>query len=159
ALTYPDGPHNSETLMVDPATGDLYIVTKSSGRQAVYRAPLAPAGGAAFVLERVGEVALRGSVSLTQRAVAGDISPSGRWSLVKSYDVVYRYEAGLDPWYADTPEAMPYVPEPQGEAIAWAADESGYFTLSEEAGGVPAILYYYPLSPREGQIRSAMLRE
>lgn len=158
-LTYPDGPQNSETLMVDPANGDLYLVTKSRGAQAVYRAPLAPAGGAAFVLERLAEVAMRGSVGLTQLAVGGDTSPSGRWTLLKSYDSIYRYENTRDPWYANDPVAMPYVPEPQGEAVAWAADESGYFTLSEEAGGVSAILYYYPLAPREGQIRSAMLRD
>src|SRR5689334_130260 len=40
-LTYPDGPHDAETLMVDPPTGDVVIVTKllTGGTVGVYRAP------------------------------------------------------------------------------------------------------------------------
>jgi len=32
----------------------------------------------------------------------------------------------------------------EGEAICWKADESGYFTISEELGGTPARVYFYP---------------
>ncbi len=40
-LRYPDGPHDSEALMVDPRSGDLYVVVKhlAGGPAAVYRAP------------------------------------------------------------------------------------------------------------------------
>ncbi|MEZ4701321.1 MAG: hypothetical protein R2834_13375 [Rhodothermales bacterium] len=159
AFAFPDGPHNSETLMVDPATGDIYIVTKALGRQSVYRAAYPQRRDTLTVLEKVTELRLQGSGALTQLAVGGDISPSGRWTLIKSYDVVYQWDNGTAPWYRSDPIALPYVPEPQGEAIAWAADESGYFTISEEAGGVPAVLYYYALSPREGTFRSTRLRD
>ena len=39
--------------------------------------------------------------------------------------------------------ALP-ISEPQGEAVCWAADGSGYFTLSEERNNRPAHLYFYP---------------
>ncbi|NJP25599.1 hypothetical protein FLW53_15630 [Microbispora sp. SCL1-1] len=38
-LTYPDGAHDAETLLVDPRTAELYVVTKSPKGGAVYRAP------------------------------------------------------------------------------------------------------------------------
>src|SRR5689334_9017693 len=39
-LTYPDGPHDAETLLVDPATGDILVITKLlfGGTVGVYRA-------------------------------------------------------------------------------------------------------------------------
>jgi hypothetical protein len=42
-FTYPDGPHNAETLLVEPGTNQLYIVTKvDKGAGAIYAAPPAP---------------------------------------------------------------------------------------------------------------------
>ena len=42
-FTYPDGPHDAETLLVEPGTSQLYIVTKSTkGTGAIYAAPPAP---------------------------------------------------------------------------------------------------------------------
>ena len=42
-FTYPDGPHNAETLLVEPGTNQLYIVTKATkGTGAIYAAPPAP---------------------------------------------------------------------------------------------------------------------
>ena len=42
------------------------------------------------------------------------------------------------------PIIVPYIEEPQGEAVAWAPDARGYYTVSEEPGGTPARLYFYP---------------
>jgi hypothetical protein len=39
-LVYPDGPHNAETLLVDPRDGTVLIVTKADGAEGrIYRAP------------------------------------------------------------------------------------------------------------------------
>lgn len=157
-FTYPDGPHNSETLMIDPVSGDLLVVTKSLGRHRLYRAaaPLRP--DTTTMLAYEGALQLPPSGGLLQLTVAGDLSPTGRWALIKTYDAVYRWKTGPNGIFEGVPSAMPYVPEPQGEALAWAVDESGYFTLSEEAGGVPAVLYYYPLTRRDGQVHPAGLQ-
>ena len=57
-LQYPDGPHDAEALMVDPRSGELYIVVKhlAGGAAGVYRAPARLAAGTTTVLERVGEL-------------------------------------------------------------------------------------------------------
>ncbi|GAA1585381.1 MULTISPECIES: hypothetical protein [Kribbella] len=40
---YPDGAHDAETLLVDPGTSQLYVVTKSSqGAGTIYSAPASP---------------------------------------------------------------------------------------------------------------------
>ena len=36
-LTYPDGPHNAEAMMVDPITGDLFIATKLITNSGIYQ--------------------------------------------------------------------------------------------------------------------------
>lgn len=41
------------------------------------------------------------------------------------------------------PVNVPYQREPQGEAIAWNTDDSGFYTLSEEPDSKEAEIYYY----------------
>lgn len=38
-MSYPDGPHDAETLLAEPRTGRLYVVTKALFGSAVYAAP------------------------------------------------------------------------------------------------------------------------
>ena len=63
--------------------------------------------------------------------------------LLKTYGHVYywsipdqNYEAHIQTY----PEAQPYHPERQGEAVCWKADNSGYYTLSE---GANSVLYFH----------------
>ena len=148
-LRYPDGRLDAETLLVDPATGDLYVVTKRSTTVHVYRAPFPQSTSAPVMMERVTNLALDpvpGAGDSAQGAVGGDISPSGLETLIKTYTKMYLWTrpAPDAPLFARAPAAVPYAFEPQGEAVAWAADGSGYFTLSEERNGIPARLYFYP---------------
>ena len=73
----------------------------------------------------------------------GDISSDGTEMLVKHREAVYYYPlndtAVLDLLSAPGFE-LPYIVEPQGEAICWSADSMAYFTLSE---GVHQPLYKY----------------
>ncbi len=146
---YPGGPENAETLLSDPLTGDLYVVTKQTDRADVYRIPPPHTPAAPLVLELVARLDLAGfdpPQSPNQLIVAGDIAPSGRALLMKTYGYVYYWSrSGASASFFDAaPQRVPYVPEPQGEALAWAADGRGYFTVSEEPRGLPAHLYFYP---------------
>jgi hypothetical protein len=126
-FTYPDGPHDCESVAVDPETGDLYLLAKEdTDDPALYvaRAPLASG-----VLERVGTMTLRGS------ATAMDLSPGGRGLLVRTYSAVRVFVRGRDEGWAEAiarpAMRLPELAEAQGEAIAWARDGRGYFTASE----------------------------
>jgi hypothetical protein len=69
--------------------------------------------------------------------VAGDVAPSGRQVLIKTYFVMRHYgrtngetvAEALDGSWTVVPSAL----EPQGEAVCWQGREEGYFTLSENA--------------------------
>ena len=137
---YPDDKRDAETLLVDPRTRDLYIVSKREDRVHVYRAAYPQFTNTVITLEFLGQLT-------AYDVTAGDISPSGREILIKAYDTIKYWQRGekQSVWEAlqGEPRRLPYEPEAQGEAIAWAGDESGYFTLSEERDGIPAYLYFY----------------
>ena len=148
-VRYPDGPSDAETLLVDPLTSDLYVITKRSTEVAIYRAAAPQSTSDVIDMERAGTLSLArvpAAPAAGQGAVGGDIAPSGLEVLLKTYVKVYYWKraSSAEALFASSPQTLPYVPEPQGEAIAWAADESGYFTLSEEAPSIPATLYFYP---------------
>jgi hypothetical protein len=52
-LTYPDGRHNAEGLMVHPVSGRVYVVTKKSSGAGIYAAPSALSASGSNRLTRV----------------------------------------------------------------------------------------------------------
>jgi hypothetical protein len=134
-LTYPDGPHNAEALMVDPATGDLVIVTKEKKRARVYVARAGRLRDKSVVaLEKVADIKNCRHVS------GGDISQDG--SLI-----VLRRESRGWLWLRRDGETIgdalrrpareiPIKSAGQGlngESIALRGDRRGYYTVSEGA--------------------------
>ncbi len=138
---YPDGEsRDAETLMVDPFTRDIYIVTKRDERSIIYVARYPQDTQSVITIEKIGYFPFN-------RALAGDISADGLEIAVKTDERIYYWkrEAGETVGEAlkRQPLLLPYTIEPQGEAIAWMPDGSGYYTLSEKAGGVDPVLYFY----------------
>jgi hypothetical protein len=141
-LRYPDGPHDAEGLLVDPTTGDLYVVTKdlSGGVAQVFRAPAStPAGGTVTTLTQVATVSLGSLHGVT----GADITPAGDVIALRTYFDVVLYPrpsgttvanafsqpscAGAAPPFGSGSSAS----EPQGEAIGFTRDGRGYVTVSE----------------------------
>ncbi|MGH7597591.1 MAG: hypothetical protein ACREOI_14655 [bacterium] len=141
AVFYPRANYDAETLMVDPLTKDIYILTKGDTSSHVFRAAYPQSLKRGTRLEQVATLPL-GWV------VGGDISPSGNEILVKTYPAVYYWQRSFEQtlWHAfdKAPIQMPYIWEPQGEAVGWKSDGMGYYTISEELGHIPAHLYFYP---------------
>ena len=137
-LVYPDGPHDCETLMVDPRSGDVFLVVKSAdGVSPVFRAR-APLHEGANALEEVarltfGAEPLPGGTLTT----GGDISASGDAVIIRTYGSAYLWRRGPGGSVAEAlatpPCRLPLAREPQGEAIGFAADGRGFFTVSEQA--------------------------
>jgi hypothetical protein len=133
-ITYPDGPHDAETLLVHPVTGDVTLVTKSGAGSVAYelRAPLVT--GSRRTAERVGDVLLESFVPLT---TGGDVHPKAESVLLRTYTAVLLYL--LEPGER-VGEALGRAPcvleapiERQGEAIAWTIDGAGWFTVGESS--------------------------
>ncbi len=149
-LTYPDGPHDAETLLVG-SDGRPVIVTKEIlAASGIYR----PAGGATLdqlgpgpaPMERIGQIAyaptdtpgspmpVAGSILVTGGAVSAD----GRVVAVRTYTDVYLYPApdgDIAAALTRTPVRVPMPNQPQGEAIAFTPD--GDLLSASEANGGP----------------------
>ena len=139
-VSYPDGPHDCESLFVDPWTGDLYFVVKETVLETtqVFRLP-APAAdvpavpAAAIVLDPVARFPFAA-------ATAADMSPDGLLLAVRGYfgGGLFRREPGqsvadmLATGSCDLPGFLedPYD-ETQGEALAFDANGTGFYTVSE----------------------------
>jgi hypothetical protein len=143
-LTYPDGAHDAEALMVDPATGDLLIAIKQGRRTGVYRA-------AAANLKNGGRAELQTIAILNIGEVsAGDISADGRLLALRSESEGWLWERqGAEPWdevLLNEPHEIPVRGRRQGEngeAIAFAHDGASYLTISE---GKNERLYAFPIA-------------
>lgn len=135
-LRYPDGAHDAEALLIDPLSGDLYVVSKQlTATSTVYRAP-APLAAEAD-LEAVATLDLSADQGVVLGVVTGGaVSPDGRCVYLRTYADVLAWErdpAGpLEAAFAGPLSVLTSTGEPQGEAIA--ADEHGYWTLSEGQG-------------------------
>jgi hypothetical protein len=139
-LHYPDGPHDAETLLVDPLRGDLIVVTKTLGSADAYRTSARlPAGSDT----RLGSPHPVSGVSL---ATGGDVSADGRIVVVRGYDRVAiwvrRGRERLTTTMARKPCYAPVslVGEGQGEAIALDRRGRSFITVAE---GSPAVLRRY----------------
>jgi len=155
-LAYPDGPRDAETLLLDPLTRDLYIISKRDLTPRVYRAAYPQSTTQPTRLEHVAVLPL-GSFP-----TGGDVSPDGRRVIVRGmfHAMLWERPAGeraahdgdraegpAPLWhaFANKPIGLPIAQEPQGEAICFDSAGRGYFTISE---GRNAPLYYFaPTEP------------
>lgn len=141
-LKYPDGAKDAETLMVDPLSGDLFILSKRDSSNTLYTVT------ADKLWENTGVKTLEKVMKLPiTMSTAGDISKDGSQIVIKNYWVIYYWDRregeSVPEALAREPILLPYTPEPQGEAIAFFPDGNGYFTLSEKRLRVEPVLYKY----------------
>ena len=140
---YPDGNRNAETLMIDPISRNIYVVSKEANTK-VYRLAWPHTFYSAPTLN-VDTMEVIASLSFGDAAVGGDISSTGEEILIKSSRVIYYWKRDngetIEETLMDDIQTVPYFKEPQGEAVTWAGDSSGYYTISE---GLYPHLYFYP---------------
>lgn len=145
---YPDGAHDAETLIVDPESGDLLIVTKEEVGEAVVFRAAAPYSVASRIPLTAVTTLSEGGVAQPGggRISGGDASPDGGAILLRTNSSVFWYQRPLGSplWEALLFPAcsLPTMEEPNGEAIGFDHDGSGYLTLSE---GANQPIYYFGL--------------
>jgi len=142
-LVYPDGPRDAETLIVDPLTRDIYIISKRELLPKVYRAAYPQSTTQQTKLEPVAVM------PFGTFPTGGDVSPDGRLVIVRGMFNAALWERPADAplWQAFTgkSKAIPVASEPQGEAICFDSKGRGYFTISE--GRHPTLYYFAPAEP------------
>jgi hypothetical protein len=151
-LSYPDGPHDAEALLLAP-DGTPYVVTKEVlGASAVYRPDAPLADGATVPMSHVlglgftltgtpgGPVGRAGQLLVTGGAVSAD----GQRITLRTYTDAYVWPlSGSDVVGAlsGEPIRVPLPESPQGEAIAFAANNRDLLVSGE---GVPATVSVVP---------------
>lgn len=139
-----DGAKDLETLFIDPANGDIYLVSKREEKVGLYQIQ-------APMIETGINKAKRIQSFDFPLAVAGDISAQRDKIIIKTYSDIYCWNIlpnqSIPDALAQKPTVLPYVTEPQGEAICWSADGRQYLTISEKKGKSKLYLYSYPFLP------------
>jgi hypothetical protein len=154
-LTYPDGAHDAEALLLPP-DGTPYIVTKEIlGASGVYRPAVALVDGGTVALAKVasvnltvtgtpgGPVGQAGQLLVTGGAVARD----GSAIALRTYTDAYVWPlSGSDVpgALAAAPVRTPLPDSPQGEAISFSSDSRNLVVASEK---LPSALTVVPPAP------------
>jgi len=127
--------------MIDPIDKLIYIVSKREDSVHVYSTPLSFKAHDTVTLTKNTSLYFSG---VNKWITAGDISHKGDQILLKSYRKVYYWTRTSHEAVWKTlrrkPAILPYIIEPQGEAIGFNLDGTGYYTVSE---GIKPELYFY----------------
>jgi hypothetical protein len=142
-FTYPEGAVNAESLLLDPLTKDLYIMTKQVAHSNLFVAKYPQSTISTTKLAHLASFPF-------DLLTSADISPDGSEILVRNTGQVWYWKRQPNETVLNAmlrkPMDAPYARnEHQGEAICFAADVSGYFTISETKkfpGDIPALSFY-----------------
>lgn len=126
---YPDGSHDAEAILTDNETNDIYIITKRDSLSRIYKFPYPQNTSNSTTVSFVGEMRVTGICSAS-------ISPDGKELLAKNYTNVYYWKRTVGESILAALQRIPvtlgYVLEPQGEAICFKNNNTGFYTLSEK---------------------------
>ncbi len=142
-LSYPDGPRDAETLMID-TNGDMYVIAKRLTPGKIYRAPFPQSTTSVNVLQHVGQMQWN-----QIQPTGGDIAADGSAIIVRGY---FRIDLWLRPAGTNIGDVLSLVGcsatvvfEPQGEAICFRNDLLDYATVSE--GNNPPLNFFDRILP------------
>jgi len=151
-LQYPDGPKDAESLMID-SNGDLYIITKRLSPNKIYYTPYPQSSSKIITLELVATLPKKPEF---EWITAGDISSDGRLLILrndrtKDYASIWYRSQSIETkdLFQKNHTLLDISDEPQGEAICFNSNSSGFYTIGEHAGYQEIPLWYYQLSINE----------
>ena len=137
---YEDGSHDAEAFIVDPTSKDIYLITKRDNNSRIFKLTYPYSYTSLNIATQVGTLPYGGVVSAS-------ISADGKEILVKTYPAILHYtrttQESIVQVLGKNSSAVPYKMEPLGEAVTFATDNSGYYTLSEKGFSNSVNLYYY----------------
>ena len=133
---YPDSRHDAETLMIQPKSGDAYILTKRlSGASGVYKLAADYSLNKTNILKKIADFSVPAFPNgfLT----GGDISTDGRRIVVCDYFDAYEIllpekATDFDEIWKQKVSVVGLGKREQGEAVAFSADGKSIFATSEK---------------------------
>lgn len=119
-FTYEDRPHNAETILADPDSQQLWIVTKQMASGSIYALPKKLRKSGINTAKKIG--------SATGLITDGAIKADGTTFVLRDYFDA-QFFRGLPEGVVD--EKIDLPGQPQGEAIAWLPGENAVVIASE----------------------------
>lgn len=135
-FSYADMRHDAETLMINPKSGDIYILTKRlNGASGVYKISADYDKTKTTELKKIADFAVPAVPNgfLT----GGDISPDGRRAIVTDYFNAYEIilpdaEKNFDQIWKQKPAIVELGARAQGEAVCYSSNGTAVFATSEK---------------------------
>ncbi len=129
-FTYEDGPHNSESVAVDPVKGSVYLISKNIGLGGkVYELPLPE--------EKSDKMSIAKKIATLRISfvTAMDISPDGLRAVVLTYNHAYEYKRQEnEDWseaFSRKPRLILMPGRYLGESICYGSDGKTLYLTSE----------------------------
>lgn len=133
---YPNGQHDCETLMINPLTGDIYVLTKRlQGSSGVYKLK------AGFDAKKINQLEKIADFSIPRFPkgflTGGDISSDGRRAIIcdyfSAYEIVLPDNAkNFDDIWKQPLEIVDLGEREQGEAVCYSPDGKAIYATSEK---------------------------
>ncbi|MFM7855510.1 MAG: hypothetical protein ACKO96_27190 [Flammeovirgaceae bacterium] len=134
-----DRVRDTEAIFIDPLLNDMYLVSKREDSVRLYQI------AQPFVNDTL--IAKPIAILPFHKIVAASITADGQELLLKDYDHVYYWKnkerLSISKLLQTKPAILAYERERQGEAICWANDGKGYYTLSEAVNDEMGKLLFY----------------
>lgn len=135
-FAYPDKSHDAETLLIHPASGDLYVLTKYLGSPAgVFKLSADYDSNKVNKLEKISDFAVPAVPNgfLT----GGEISPDGQRVVICDYLAAYEIKLpanakNFDAIWQEKPVKINLGERMQGEAIGYSVDGTSFYATSEK---------------------------
>ncbi|KQS33290.1 hypothetical protein [Dyadobacter sp. Leaf189] len=142
SFSYPGGPRNSESMIVDPVTRDIFIISKDMENTGIYRLPYPQSTSDVIIAENVG------TIPGISTATGASISKDGSEILVRTYLAVHYWKRmegeGVGQVLKQAAAKQLRIElEPQGEGVCFEATRAGFYTISEKSTATSVSLNFY----------------
>jgi len=143
-FTYPDYDQDAETVMVNPKTADIYIVTKRvSGPAGVYR--IKPDFGVAEPVKAQSVAEISVPAIPNGLITGGDISPDGTRVILCDYTRGYELllpegAKNFDAVWDQKPRPVELGERANGEAVSYSVDGMAIYATSEKRKGPAPVI-------------------
>lgn len=138
---YEDGPRDAEAFVVDNSSKDIFIISKRDAPSRLYRLAWPYRTDSLNTAKFVTNLPMSGVTSAA-------VSANGTELIIKTYSALYYTKRNstenLIAAFSHNFTPLSYLLETQGEAVCFARDSSGFYTLSETGPGLQQNLYFYP---------------
>jgi hypothetical protein len=130
-FSFEDGPHDCESVAVDPAESTIYLASKARNESKIYSIPI-PANG-----EKQPSVAKIIATHKLPYATSMDISSDRTHAVILNYQNAFEFSRLKGETWAQAfsrePRMMSVPPRPQGEAICYGTEGKTLYLTSEGA--------------------------